>query len=169
MKKPSKKQICILLVFFSLALNSHFRSKFMHADNHEMFSTCKIEKIKNFKACCDKIFKIVAKKLKIEVNENIPRPTVLTDNQLTLVQFNRYLGWDADQLLPYYFHKKNIIVIPCYCRLDSLAHEFVHYFQAKYQNQNFDCTDGMSAEQREAEAILTQRWFKTNFMKPRFP
>jgi len=104
-----------------------------------------------------------------EVNERIPKPIILMDNQLTLQRFNFYLGWEVKKILPYYFHKKNILVIPCYCKLDILAHEFVHYFQVMYQNDDFDFTDGMSTEVREWEAVSIERWFKARYMKLHLP
>ena len=90
------------------------------------------------------------------------------DNQLTLQRFNSYLGWELKKNTALYFHKKNILVIPCYCKLDVLAHEFVHYFQVMYQNDDFDFTDGMSTEVREWEAVSIERWFKARYMKFHF-
>ena len=43
---------------------------------------------------------------------------------------------------------------------DSLAHEFVHYLQAQYRN------DDLSSEWREAEAVAIQTWFREAYVEP---
>ena len=168
MKLPSKNKVGVLLVAFLIA-STGYGLIFLDADKHKTFPDCRIEEIGNFEKYSDDIFRIVAGKMDLEISENRPKPIILTDKQITLKQFNSYLGWDAIETLPYYFHKKNTIVIPCYCKLDSLAHEFVHYFQAMYQGEDLDCTDGMISEDRESVAILIQRWFKKKFMGPPSP
>lgn len=168
MKLPSKKRISMLLVSLLVATTC-FGLRFWDGDKNKTFPCCQIEKINNFPECSNDIYRIVAGKMGLVINKNVPKPIILTDKQITLQKFNSYLGWDANEVLPYYFHNKNTVVIPCYCKLDSLAHEFVHYFQAMYQNEDFDCTDGMIAEDRESEAIVIQRWFRTKFIGSRLP
>jgi len=165
----SKNHIRMFCFMVPMVLSILVVRDYTHADRGKSYPNCCIKEISNFKTYCEEIFHIVANKMELEVNERIPKPIILMDDQLTLQQFNSYLGWDAKEILPCYFHKKNILVIPCYCKLHSLAHEFVHYFQVMYQNEDFDCTDGMLSEQRELEAVLIQRWFKTKFMRHRLP
>jgi len=161
----SKTHIRLIYYVVPIILSILFVLDYTHAEQHKSYPSCCIKEISKFRVYCDEIFIIVAHKMGFEVNEDIPKPTILLDNQITLQQFNTYLGWDAKEILPFYFHKKNILVIPCYCKLDNLAHEFVHYFQSAYQNEDLDCSDGMLAEEREIEATLIQRWFKSNYMK----
>ena len=168
MKLPSKKIIGLFLVPFLIA-STGYGLKLLDLDKHQAFPGCRIEKIGNLEKYSNHVFRIVADKMDLELSKNRPKPIILTDKQITLQQFNSYLGWDAIETLPYYFHRKNTIIIPGYCKLDSLAHEFVHYFQAMYQGEDFDCTDGMIAEDRESAAIQIQRWFKTKFMRPPLP
>ena len=160
-----KKQISGLLVLLLLALDFCFGLKVSTADNNKTFPNCQIKEISNFETYCQEIFQIVATKMGLEINAGIQRPIILKDNQINLLKFNRYLGLDCNEIIPYYFHKNNTIVIPRYCKLDSLAHEFVHYFQAMYRNEDFDSTCGMS-EVCEFEAIFIQRWFRSKYLDP---
>lgn len=163
---PWKNHIKILWFVVPISLGILFGLNYLHSGQYKSYPGCCIKEISNFRMCCEEIFKIVANKMGLEVNKNIAKPIIMTNDQLTLEQFNRYLGWNSNEILPYYFHKKNIFVIPCYCKLDNLAHEYVHYFQAMYLNEDFNCTDSMITEVRELEAILIQKWFKTKFMRP---
>lgn len=43
---------------------------------------------------------------------------------------------------------------------DSLAHEFVHYLQAKYFN------DDLASDPSEAQAVAIQTWFREAYMRP---
>ncbi len=165
----SKNHIRLFCFVIPIILSILFILDYAHADRCKSYPNCCIKEIINFRVYCDEIFQIVAHKMGFEVYEIIPKPIILMDNQLTLQRFNSYLGWEAKTILPYYFHKKNILVIPSYCKLDTLAHEFVHYFQVMYQNDDFDFTDGMSTEVREFEAVKIQRWFKARYMKPHLP
>ena len=163
---PSKNHIRFLCYVVPIILIFSCVLDYAHADRCKSYPNCCIKEISNFRVYCDEIFTIVARKMGLEVNERIPKPIILMDNQITLQRFNSYLGWEAKEILPFYFHQKNILVIPCYCKLDNLAHEFVHYFQVMYQNDDFDFTNGMSSEVREFEAVHIQRWFKSKYMKP---
>ena len=165
----SKNPIRMLCFVVPVALRFLFVLDYAHATQAKYYPNCCIKEISNFRIYCNEIFQIVANKMELEVNENIPKPIILIDTQLTLQQFNSYLGWESKVILPCYFHERNILVIPCNCKLDTLVHEYVHYFQAMYQNRDLNCTYGMSADGIELEAIIIQRWFKTKFMRPRLP
>lgn len=103
--------------------------------------------------------------MRCEINENIPKPKIVTDEDLTLKEFSNLLGYDDDffsAMCPYYFHKENMILIIMESRLDSLAHEFVHYFQVKYKNADFEMD---YVDNNEFEAVHIQHWFKEKYMK----
>lgn len=171
----SKNRINMFWFTVLIVLSIFFGLDDVDAGQYKSYPDCCIKEISNFKMYCDEIFQIVGNKMGLKVNERMPKPTILTDDQLTLQQFRSYLGWDVKEILPYYFHKNNIIVIPGHCKLDSLVHEFVHYFQVMYQNKNWDvnCDPyrfNLCDPYRfnlEVEAMAIQRWFKAKFMRPR--
>lgn len=165
----SKNRIKIFWFAVTVVLSIVFGLDDVHADRYKSYPNCSIKEISNFRIYCEEIFQIVANKMGLEVNEGIPKPTILTDDQLTLLQFNNYLGWDCNEILPFYFHKNNTLVIPCYYKLDSLAHEFVHYFQFMYRNENLGFYCNPYIFNLEVEAMAIQRWFKAKFMSPRLP
>jgi hypothetical protein len=165
MKMPSKKRIGMLLVSLLIALDFCFGLRFLDADNNKTFPDCQIEEISNFGECCHDIFWIVAGKMGLEINENIPKPIILTDKQITHQKFNSYLGWDAAEVFPYYFSRKNTIVIPLNRKIDTLAHELVHYFQVMYRNENLSFDYGLYTEILEMEAVAIQKWIKAKYIE----
>ena len=169
MTMPSKKHIGISLVSLLLAVSFCYGLQVLYAGKRKTFVTCQIGEISNFRECSHDILQIVARKMGVELNENIPKPLILTDTQISPKEFSLYLGCEVEVVCPYYFHKRNTIVIPLDCRLDSLAHELVHYFQVMYQNENlgFDC--GPDIENLEMEAVAIQRWFKSKYLEPQKP
>lgn len=167
MKMPSKKQISMLLVSLMMALDFCFGLRYLDADSDKTISDCQIEEISNFGKCFDDIFQIVAGKMGLEINENIPKPIILTDRQITHQKFNSYLGWDATEVFPYYFSRKNTIVIPLDFRLDTVAHELVHYFQVMYRNENLGFDYGLYTEILEIEAVAIQKWLKAKYIENR--
>jgi hypothetical protein len=100
----------------------------------------------------------------IEIIDTVPKPIILTDEQITLKKYNSYLGWNSVKVLPYYFSKQNTLVIPKNCGLDSLAHELVHYFQFMYRHDNFDFDHGLYTECLEMEAVAIERWFESKYL-----
>ena len=166
MIKPSQKQIRLLLVLLLLALDCFFGLKIVRSENNEIFPNCDIKRIDSFGEYHDKIFQIVANKMKLKINKNLSKPTILTDSQITPQRFNRYLGRKVENIFPYYFFKRNIIVIPLTCKLDSLVHELVHYFQVMYRNENLDFDCGPYIDNLELEALTIQRWFKSKYLNP---
>jgi hypothetical protein len=165
LKKPSKNRIGVLVVSFLIIFNSFFELRSLNAYNNNTFPDFQLKEMSNFKTFGNDIFQIVAHRMGFEINENMPKPIILTDKQITLQKFNSYLGWDSNEVIPYYFSKNNTIVIPLYCKLDSLAHEFVHYFQTMYRNENLNSTNGVDADSLEFEAVRIQKWFKAKYMK----
>jgi hypothetical protein len=165
MKMPSKKRIGMLLVSLLIALDFCFGLRFLDADNNKTFPDCQIEEISNFGECCHDIFWIVAGKMGLEINENVPKPIILTDKQITHQKFNSYLGWDAAEVFPYYFSRKNTIVIPLNRKIDTLAHELVHYFQVMYRNEDLSSDYGLYTELLEMEAVAIQKWIKTKYIE----
>jgi len=164
---PSKRQISASLVSLLIALYFCFGQRFSDTDNNKTFPNRQIEKITDFVKFSDDIFHIVAEKMGLEINESIPKPVVLTDKQISPQKFSRYLGWNVAVVCPYYFPEINTILIPIDCKLDSLAHELVHYFQVMYRNENLDFECGPYIENLEMEAVAIQRWFNTTYLQPR--
>jgi hypothetical protein len=165
----SKKQISALLVLLLIVLDLCSGLKVVNADDNKSFPACPIEEISNLVEFFDRIFLIVAGKMRIEINSTVPKPAILTDIQITPQEFSSYLGWEVEDLIPYYFSSKNILVIPLDCKLDSLAHELVHYFQVMYRNENLGLDCGPDIENLEMEAVSIQRWFKARYMVPQKP
>ena len=166
MKRHSKKKISTLLVLLLTALNYCFGLNVLNADDKKTFPDCQIAEIGNLEIFSDKIFQIVALKMQLEIDKNVPKPIILTDRQITPHKFSSYLGFRVKELIPYYFFKKNTLVVPLNCRLDSLAHELVHYFQVMYRNENLDFDCGPYIDNLEVEALVIQRWFKSVYLTP---
>jgi hypothetical protein len=159
-----EKLISLLLLLLLIAFGFCFGLRFLDADNNKTFPHHQIEEISNLGACYDEIFQIVADKMGLEINENAPKPIILTNKQISLQKFNSYLGWDSEEVFPYYFSNKNMLVIPLWCKLDTLAHELVHYFQVMYRNEDLNVDHGLYTESLEMEAVAIQRWFKANYL-----
>ena len=138
---------------------------FLNAYKSKSYPNSCIKEIKHFNNYFEEIFQIIATKMGLEINLIIPKPIILMDNQISLLKFNKYLNWDCTEMIPYYFHKINTIVIPRDFKLDSLAHEYVHYFQVMYQKDDFDSQNSMRADAREREALFIQRWFRAKFLE----
>jgi hypothetical protein len=168
MKSSSQKQIklLVLLLFF---LGLFFGSTNSSAENNKIFPNYEIRRMENFGEHHDKLFQIVAYKMGLEINKKLPKPFILTGTQITPRRFCTYLGRKVDTIFPYYFFKKNTIVIPETCKLDSLVHELVHYFQVMYRHANLDFGFGPYIENLEMEAKAIQIWFKSKYLSPYKP
>ena len=164
MKMPPKKQISMLLVSLLIPLGLSYRLGFLNANGNQTFPDCQIKEISDLGECSNNIFEIVADRMGLEINENLPKPIILTDTQITRQKFSSYLGWDAKEVTPYYFSRQNTVVIPLNCKLDSLAHELVHYFQVMYRNENLSPECGPYIDILEMEAVAIQRWFKVEYL-----
>ncbi|MBM3199348.1 hypothetical protein FJZ53_00300 [Candidatus Woesearchaeota archaeon] len=131
-----------------------------------------VKDIENFRQYSDDILEIVAGKMNIKLNENIPKPTIVTEDEITLDEFNRRVsnymiehGFEPvylNGMCPMYFEKENQILLLNSSTLHSLAHEIVHYFQVQYRHEDAanDPYDAL-----EKEAIYVQRWFEKEHMK----
>ena len=131
------------------------------------FPNKEIKDIKNFRQYSEDILKIVINKKGLKINEKIPQPKIITEDEITLKEFNENLGYSPDffnGIFPYYVQKHNKIIVLNNSKLDTLAHEFVHYFQAKYQKINIEeiYDPGNSLE---SEAVTVQKWFKEKYLK----
>ena len=129
-----------------------------------IFPNYEIKRIDSFGSHHDTLFQIVASKMGLEINIELPKPIILTDTQISPQEFSRYLERKVDNIFPYYFFKKNILVIQETCRLDSLVHELVHYFQVMYRNENLEFNCGSYIDNLEMEALAIQRWFKSKYL-----
>ena len=116
------------------------------------------------------IFQKMLEYKKQEFNPNIPMPKVFVESQTPIKQFQDAIetqwGQRPNIFTNAYAVKNNEIYLlddaGYYSRLkrcmdDSLAHEYVHFIQAKYQN--FDLND----EFLEMEAIEHQTRFREEF------
>jgi hypothetical protein len=56
-------------------------------------------------------------------------------------------------------------VIPVNHKLDSLAHELVHYFQIMYRNEDLSIDYGQYTEVLEMEAVEIQKWIKAKYIE----
>ncbi|WP_417566579.1 hypothetical protein [Marinobacter sp.] len=157
----------IILLLLTAALFSDGKAREKQSlDNGigENFPAVQIKDISDFKQYAHPILLIVAKKMGVELGNEIPAPLILIDVELTEREFNLWLGNTGEPfhaMFPYYFPENNTIVVVGTSRLDSLAHEFVHYLQVQYEHINIDFSD---AHQLELEAVEIQHWFKQNYM-----
>ena len=166
LKKHPIINTSVFLIILMLGLSVFIGLRSLNAYKDEFYPNSCIKEIRNLNKYFEGIFQIVATKMELEINLNIPKPIILMDNQISLLKFSKYLDWDCTEMIPYYFHKINTIVIPRDFKLDSLAHEYVHYFQVMYLKDNFESKNSMRADAREWEALFIQRWFKAKFIEP---
>ena len=165
LKKHPIINTSVFLIILMLGLSVFIGLRSLNAYKDKFYPNSCIKEIRNLNKYFEEIFRIVATKMELEINLNIPKPIILMDNQISLLKFSKYLDWDCTEMIPYYFHKINMIVIPRDFKLDSLAHEYVHYFQVMYQEDDFETKNSMMADAREGEALFIQRWFRAKFIK----
>jgi len=152
------------LVASPVTVPSYVQTATLDQKVEKSFPNKKIGEIENFRQYADDIMKIVAGKMNIKLDENIPKPQIVTDDEMTQKEFNNLLGYPDDffdAMCPYYFDSINTILVLKDVTLHSLAHEFVHYFQIKYKKYDFHNNYNDSFEY---EAIIIQHWFKDNYM-----
>lgn len=158
----------IVLFLWIAAFHPEGKAWEKHGSDQELaesFPSLQIKDISDLKQYSGDILLIVGKKMGVKLSNEVPEPLILTDLELTEETFSLWLGATKNQfhaLSPYYFPEKNIIVVVGSVRLDSLAHELVHYVQVQYQHLNIAFPD---AYQLELEAVAIQRWFKQNYMR----
>lgn len=120
------------------------------------------------------LMKLVAKRMRLELRDDIPAPLVRYGSETPLQEFQDAIEpqWNLrpDFVLNSYVFALNKIYIldekDYYDKVgryvdDSLFHEYVHYFQVKYRGNVFDGDDSL-----EWEAIDHQTWFRETYMFP---
>lgn len=165
------------LLFFTPAIPIHAQNTPAEQTKLEYrvektFPSGPVKDIKDFRQYSNDIMKIVAGYMNIKLDEKIPKPKILTDEDMDLKEFNRrYAEWCKEHdfnpvylngMCPMYFEKENEILVLNSTTLHTLAHEFVHYFQAQYLHEDFanDPCDDL-----EKEAIKHQRQFQKEYLK----
>ena len=100
------------------------------------------------------VFQAVAHIMGITIREEIPRPRILVGKEVDPAMFSRYAGFDTGgKIFSAYFPEPNLIVLHRQQR-HTLAHEFAHYFQVKYQGYDpLKEGDGRDTSEREATAV----------------
>lgn len=125
------------------------------------------------------LMRLTAKKMRLELREEIPAPPVRYGSETPLKEFQDAIepqwGLRPDFVLNAYVFALNRIYIldekEYYDKMgrfvdDSIFHEFVHYFQVQYRGDTFD---GYNGEYLESEAIDYQTWFRDTYMLPGVP
>lgn len=128
--------------------------------------------VAKFKYSIEFIFEKVLEKKGFTKNDSIPFPLFYYESKTPLIQFQNAIfeqwGFKPDQITNAYVLKNNEIYITddaeYYLRLgrcidDSVAHELVHYVQAKYNG--WDIND----ESLEWQAIEIQTAFREEYCK----
>jgi len=119
------------------------------------------------------ILEAVARRLGVTLRPEIPLPTILLESATPLqrLQDATELQWRfrPHSFISFYAVGRNEIYlidaaadyVPYNRTLnDALAHEFVHYLQAKYFKDDF------KVEWSESEAIAIQTWFREQYIYP---
>jgi len=117
------------------------------------------------------ILEAVAQRLGVTLRPDIPVPTILVESTTPLGRVQEVAeaqwGFRPHVFVSTYAAAKNEIYLiddaadylPYNRTLDdALAHEFVHYLQAKYFKDDF------KVEWSEAEAIAVQTWFREEYI-----
>ena len=156
-----KYSVCLAIFAFNLlALN------FAIADTSVKPAPAKLQFTVDF------ILKNVIERKSQTFDAKLPVPKIFLESSTSLKQFQDAIepqwGFRPDQFTNAYVVAKNEIYLmdeagyyheTKRCMDDSLAHEFTHYIQAKYQK--FDLND----ESLEWDAIDVQTWFRQVFCK----
>jgi hypothetical protein len=120
------------------------------------------------------VLELVAERMQIKLRPDVPLPAVFVESTVPLRQYQDAMEvqWHFRPPLVSnaYAIARNEIYLSddasFYQRLkrtidDSLAHELVHYIQAKYFNEDLS-TDGC-----EVQAVEVQRWFREEYAQPK--
>jgi hypothetical protein len=119
------------------------------------------------------ILHAVARRMGITLRPDVPVPTLLLESKTPLsrlqVAAQRQWGMRPGVFLSVFAPGGNEIYLIDDAAVherrggtidDSLAHELVHYLQARYRKDSFD------TEWSEFEAVAVQVWFRTEHMEP---
>lgn len=126
------------------------------------FPSQQIQHIENFMQYSDDIMRIVAEKMNYTIDDKIPLPTIIRSDEITLEGYSKLWGYKVKAMCSVYFPEENILVISVDKKLDSFAHEFVHYFQIQYGHEDPMNDPWMMLER---EAMYIQDWFKDKYLK----
>jgi hypothetical protein len=111
-----------------------------------------------YDARTEEIFQAVARIMGVNVRDEVSRPRILVGEEVDPATFARYVGFDTGgKIFSAYFPEPNLIVLREWKR-HTLAHEFVHYFQVKYQGYD-PLTEGDTRDTSEREATAIERYF----------
>jgi hypothetical protein len=119
------------------------------------------------------VLEAVAQQLGVTLRPEIPMPAIFVASATPLTQFQEAIEaqwrFRPEVVMNTYAIERNEIYLhdgaAYYAQTgrtldDSLAHELVHYLQARYRN------DDLSSELREAEAVAIQTWFREVHVAP---
>lgn len=129
------------------------------------FPNKQIKDIEDFRQYADDIMYIVAEKMHLKIDENIPKPRIVTNDDITTQEFSKLLGYPEDfftAVCPYYFDDINTILVLNDSKLHTLAHEFVHYFQIQYRHEDLK---NAPVDFHEFEAVQIQHWFREKYLE----
>lgn len=104
-----------------------------------------------------KVLKQVLSYMREEYDPSIPFPKVVNSKDVDPEIFVEVYGFPLKRIGNHYHWKRNLVVLK-YNRIDILAHELVHYVQAKYRGQDF--TKG--GDFLEMEAVTIENKFRDN-------
>ena len=84
------------------------------------------------------VVEIVAKLKNIKFNPSVPLPKVVSWSDIDPNIFNETWKWVPTIPAPHYHWIRNTIILTSTSKIDTLAHEYVHYFQfhPQYENQS---------------------------------
>lgn len=120
------------------------------------------------------ILQAVARRMGITLLPGTPVPTLLLESRTPLSRWQaaaeRQWGFRPDVFATAFAQAGNEIYLIDDAALnerregtldDALAHELVHYLQAKYRK------DTLATDWSESEAVAIQIWFRTEYMEPK--
>lgn len=123
----------------------------------------------------EEILQAVASYQQVSLRDDVPVPKIYFESTCPLEQFQNAIEpqWNMRPerfLNAYVIHSNEIYIIDeaaYYEQLgrfidDSLAHEFAHFLQVKYQGYAV-----LDSDYLEYVAIEVQTWFRENYLKPK--
>jgi hypothetical protein len=119
------------------------------------------------------ILEAVAKRMGVVLRPDIPPPTIRLESRTPLARLQaaaeRQWGFRPKVFTTTYATASNEVYLIDEAALydnyggtldDSLAHELVHYIQARYLGDRF------TTDWSETEAVAVQSWFRREYMEP---
>lgn len=112
-----------------------------------------------YDAGTEEVFHAVARIMGVTLRDEVPRPRILVGAEVDPATFARLAGFDTGgKIFSAYFPEPNLIVLHEWKR-HTLAHEFVHYFQVKYQGYD-PLAEGDTRDTSEREATAIELHFR---------